>query len=192
MAADARATEAYAEGARGDGFPRRKADPAGARETGRGRRSIRIMRFGTLPQRLVMNERRLGPERNRLPAAESPFAPVAIAGAHIAVDVEAAAVSRSVRAGTVDQIGAPEREVARLQQQVDSVGGGEARRLQQRIVHRPAQHIRRPLEIEMAGRMASRNETPPPRPGVLPNAREAGLHIGGAEVAERMGGPAKA
>src|SRR3546814_9185418 len=66
MAADARATEAYAEGARGDGFPRRKADPAGARETGRGRRSIRIMRFGTLPQRLVMNERRLGPERNQI------------------------------------------------------------------------------------------------------------------------------
>src|SRR3546814_15114891 len=100
MAADARATEAYAEGARGDGFPRRKADPAGARETGRGRRSIRIMRFGTLPQRLVMNERRLGPERNRPPAAESPFAPVAIPRAHIPVDLEAAPVPHTAPAGT--------------------------------------------------------------------------------------------
>src|SRR3546814_18609652 len=107
MAADARATEAYAEGARGDGFPRRTADPAGARETGRGRRSIRIMRFGTPTQRLVVNERRLGPEANRLHAEEIQVAPFENTCRHIAVDDEAAAVTRHVRTGNADTDGEP-------------------------------------------------------------------------------------
>src|SRR5438067_13100875 len=57
-----------------------------AMATARNAHSVGIMRFGALVEVIVMNQRRLSPERHGLAIAESPFAAVAILGADIAVD----------------------------------------------------------------------------------------------------------
>ena len=62
------------------------------------------MGVGILAQFLVMDDRRLRPERDRLTVAERPFATVAVRRGNIAVDIEAALVIGAV-AGHLTEIG---------------------------------------------------------------------------------------
>src|SRR5688572_5946200 len=74
-----------------------------------------VVRLAAFAELLIVDQSRFGPQRHRAAVAERPFAAIAILGPDIAVDVEAAQMVRAVRARTVDQIGVPEREIARFE-----------------------------------------------------------------------------
>lgn len=62
------------------------------------------MRFPAFAQRFVVDDRGLGAERGRYPAAERPFATVAILRADVAVDVQPAVVIGGVVALRLDLV----------------------------------------------------------------------------------------
>jgi hypothetical protein len=50
--------------------------------------SVDVVRLGMLVELFIMDERRLRPERHRPSFAKRPFAPIAIRGPDIAIDVK--------------------------------------------------------------------------------------------------------
>ena len=150
------------------------------------------MRLAALVQRLVMNQSRLRPERHRLAVAERPLAAVAIARAHVAVDVQAPSVPRPVGPRAMHQIGAPQGQVAGLEHEVDGIVRRQAGVGQHLVVHRRAEYDGRAVEAEVAARVAARDD--PHRPGFrrVRVDRDPGLDVGPAEVAIGLGRTAEA
>ena len=77
------------------------------------------MRLRPFAQLLVMHQRLFRAQSDRLAVAEGPFAAVAVFGADIAVDVETAQMGGGVGARGMDQIRAPQGDVAGFQDQVE-------------------------------------------------------------------------
>ena len=69
-----------------------------------------------------MHEVGAGAQRLRLAATKRPFAPIAVRGTDVTVDVEASVVVRAVRARAVHEVRAPQGKIARLELEVDEIG----------------------------------------------------------------------
>src|SRR3990170_3217019 len=100
-----------------------------------------------------MDQRGLRSQRYWPAVAERPLTAVAVIGADIAVDVESALVVRSVGARAVHEIGAPQRQVAGLEGEVDRLGLGKADCGQRGLGHCSAQGLPRAVHAEVAAQV---------------------------------------
>src|SRR6185312_11537853 len=150
-----------------------------------------VMRARALVQILVMHQHRLA-QGYGLAVAERPFAAVAIGGLDIAVEIEAAVGLRRVGAGAVDGVDVPERDITGLEIEIDELRRIESGRGEARIGHCLIEHRALAGELLLTELVGA---------GIYPHAAigravpidgEAGLHIGGGEVAERRARPAEA
>src|SRR5205085_3163645 len=167
------------------GRERRSSDRAAGirgRLPSRGVRSD-VVRLAAFAQFLIMNQSGFRAKWHRRAIAEGPFAAVAIIGANIAVDIETAAVEGTVHTGGVDQIGIPQGEVPRLENQVDHVLRRQASLRQSGIVHRGAKHLGLGVQWQGAAPVAPGNEAHAAGLRVVRIDCETGLDIGAAEVA---------
>ncbi|KAI1692905.1 diguanylate cyclase, GGDEF domain-containing protein [Ditylenchus destructor] len=165
-----------------DGATTRIGVSVGAAAMGEGD-AIDIMGVGILAQFLVMDQRRLGAERDGLAVPERPFAAVAIGCGDIAVDVEATLMVRAVPARAVNQIGVPQRDVTRIEDEIDDLRGIDSRDDQGIVAHLGAEHLGGGVEIERAGGVAARDEAHRAAFRRVRIDREPRLDIGRAEVA---------
>ena len=92
----------------------------------------------------------------------------------------------------MDQIRVPQRDVARLEHQVDLARPGRSRRLPARRPAAPGRALRWSCRDRPALRMAARNEAHPAGVRIVRIDREPGLDVGAAEVAIRLGRAAEA
>src|SRR5207302_568797 len=83
------------------------------------------------------------------------FRAVAILGADIAVDVEAALVIGAIGARAVHEIGVPQSEVAGIERVPDRAGGAEPHPFERRVPHLVSKHFGGGVEVEVAMHMAS-------------------------------------
>ena len=151
-------------------YPPTRGNPRGRRIVLR-RNAVRVA-----PEFFIMDHRGLRTEGDRLPSlnAQSPRSP--IFGAHIPVDVKAPLVDRSVRPRAMDQVRAPQGEIAgqvtRRSRRTPKSHG-----VQHGVLHRHPQRMGRTVYPEVAARVTAGNEaqTSESRPAGRAPGR---LHIG--------------
>lgn len=115
--------------------------------------------------------------------SKSPFAPVAVRGAYIAIDIETPEMRASIGTRTMHQIGTPKRQIAGIKIDMDKLGGVQASRFQ-RLLRRGDFHDRAgDLDLQITAQMAPRQYAHAAARLIVRIDGKAGLDVTGTKVA---------